>query len=125
MEMIVDSEISVPDICKVSLLPSNYAGVIGSHRVEISPSNSLKNAKKMNFILPPTLPSELYGPNSELICSFKLKKDGSTYGYVCVCVNVEIGMCMTIRCSCPPVHNDIVTPHYLFYLLGVRIKYRV
>ena len=77
--MLVDSEISVPNICKISLLPPNYAGIIGSHRVEIAPSNSLKNAKKMNFQLPPTLPSELYGPESELIFSLKLKKDGGEY----------------------------------------------
>ena len=77
--MLVDSEINVPNICKISLLPPNYAGIVGSHRVEIAPSNSLKNAKKMNFQLPPTLPSELYGPESELIFSLKLKKDGGEY----------------------------------------------
>ena len=81
MEMLVDSDINVPDVCKINLLPSNYAGIVGSHRVEISPSNSLKNAKKMNVNLPPTLPSEMYGPESELIFSLKLKKDGGAYRY--------------------------------------------
>ena len=36
--------------------------------------------------------------------------------YLCmfVCVGVEVGMWMGVRCLCPPVRNDIVTPRHLF-----------
>ena len=45
METLVsDSNIQIPDICKLSIVPDSFAGLQSGSIIDVAPSNTLKNA---------------------------------------------------------------------------------
>ena len=42
--LVADSNIQIPDICKLSIIPESFAGIQTGSIIDVAPSNTLKNA---------------------------------------------------------------------------------
>ena len=52
METLVnDSTIQVPDVVRLSIIPDSFAGIMSNGKIDVAPSNSLKNATTVKICL--------------------------------------------------------------------------
>lgn len=75
------SQLDIPNCTVISELPNTIIGVTGQRRNDILPGQSITDANRYSFSLPPCVPMELWGRNSFLRVRYRVKKtNGEAFG---------------------------------------------